>query len=139
MSETENENQPQETPLDQNESLLRLGSLVLYAADLQRTIAFYRQLGLTFVSEQHGSGPLHYSTMPGETLLEIYPASSNALSAQGTIRIGLLVSSIERILKRSLLTPEKPVKNSAYGRYVTLKDPDGRTIELRERPESQNI
>jgi lactoylglutathione lyase len=136
MSKNENEHPSLETPPDQTTTPapLRLGSLVLYTADLQRTIAFYRLFGLTFVPEQHGSGPLHYSTMLGETLLEIYPASSSSPSAEARVRIGLLVVSIENTLKHGGLSPEKPVKPSPYGRFVTLTDPDGRTIELRELP-----
>ena len=136
MSEIGNEHPPQEILLDQNESFLipHLGSLVLYTVDLEKTMTFYRLFGLTFVPEQHGSGPLHYSTMLGETLLEIYPASSNTLSTQNTVRIGLLTTSIESMLKHCTLSPERPIKTSPYGRFVTFKDPDGRTIELRERP-----
>jgi len=72
--------------------------------------------------------------MLGETLLEIYPASSSSSSTEERVRIGLLVVSIENTLKHGGLSPETPVKPSSYGRFITLKDPDGRTIELRELP-----
>jgi hypothetical protein len=75
--------------------------------------------------------------MLGETLLEIYPMPANGSPAETRIRIGLQVLSIESLLKQGSLSPEKPVKTSPYGRFVTFKDPDGRTVELRELPKEQ--
>jgi hypothetical protein len=53
MSENGSEQQSLETPPEQiaPAAFLRLGSLVLYTGDLQRTIAFYRLFGLTFVPD----------------------------------------------------------------------------------------
>lgn len=51
-----------------------LNLLVVYASDLEASRRFYTACGLRFVTEQHGSGPLHYSvTMPSGLVFELYP------------------------------------------------------------------
>ena len=55
-----------------------LSLLVVRSSRLEASLAFYRALGLSFVEEQHGSGPIHYSTRLGDTVLEIYPGESAA-------------------------------------------------------------
>ena len=51
-----------------------LSLLVLRTEDLERSVRFYRTLGLRFAEEQHGNGPVHYACELGETVLELYPA-----------------------------------------------------------------
>lgn len=44
--------------------------LVLYVSDLAESRRFYELLGFTFVREQHGDGPVHYSAeLPGGLIL----------------------------------------------------------------------
>jgi catechol 2,3-dioxygenase-like lactoylglutathione lyase family enzyme len=43
------------------------------AADLEKSLAFYRALGLEFQQEQHGNGPIHYASIMRETVIEIFP------------------------------------------------------------------
>jgi lactoylglutathione lyase len=38
-----------------------LNLIVIRAADLDKSLAFYRALGLEFAQEQHGTGPVHYA------------------------------------------------------------------------------
>jgi hypothetical protein len=38
---------------------------VLKTGNVERLLAFYRALGIGFVEEQHGRGPLHYSASLG--------------------------------------------------------------------------
>ena len=41
-------------------------------------------------AEQHGTGPLHYSSQMGATVLELYPASA----APSSVRLGISVPDV---------------------------------------------
>jgi catechol 2,3-dioxygenase-like lactoylglutathione lyase family enzyme len=101
--------------------------LVLRCRDLERSKQFYMALGLVFIKEQHGSGPLHYSSQLGTTLIELYPATSSTSS----VRLGLAVNDVAAILEsvRSLgfavehePTVERPT--------CVVRDPDDNRVEL---------
>jgi hypothetical protein len=115
-----------------------LSLIVIRSADVEAAIAFYNALGLTFVWEQHGTGPAHYSSQIGEVVLEIYPSSSATMSesaASGDTMLGFRVASLETVLSqlRQLnVEPESPPIDSEWGRWVNVKDPDGRTIQIVE-------
>ena len=47
---------------------------LLRTHDMQAAKTLFEALGLTFVQEQHGSGPVHYACEVGDTVFEIYPA-----------------------------------------------------------------
>jgi catechol-2,3-dioxygenase len=47
---------------------VRLGLIVLRTARLEHCLAFYRIIGLEFVEEQHGKGPIHYAASLGNTV-----------------------------------------------------------------------
>jgi hypothetical protein len=53
-----------------------LALMVLRTSQMETTLAFYRALGFSFVQERHGSGPVHYSTQLGSSVLEIFPSDS---------------------------------------------------------------
>lgn len=118
--------------------MLSISLIVLRTATIESMLAFYRALGLSFVQEQHGSGPIHYSTQVGEITLEIYPAAAGQApdrKAGGAIMVGIQVESVdnritalERIGFKALSAP----KDSAWGRRATILDPDGRLVELTE-------
>jgi hypothetical protein len=54
-----------------------LSLLVLRSSRLEAMRTFYEALGLTFVEEKHGAGPVHYSAQLGSTVLEIYPGETS--------------------------------------------------------------
>ena len=90
--------------------------LVIYTPALQSCREFYSALGIQFVPEQHGQGPLHYAAvMPDGMVLELYPAT--ARRPVSTLRLGLAVAGAE-------LDPPLPA-----GHHV-LRDPDGRVVEV---------
>jgi catechol 2,3-dioxygenase-like lactoylglutathione lyase family enzyme len=47
--------------------------LVLKTRHLDRAKSFYEALGIQFVEEHHGNGPVHYSGQVGVTTIEVYP------------------------------------------------------------------
>jgi catechol 2,3-dioxygenase-like lactoylglutathione lyase family enzyme len=118
------------------ESVLSL--VVIRAREVERALAFYRALGLAFVREQHGTGPVHYACSLGATVIEIYPATTESepgRRAPGATMLGFTVEAIEPVLvsvrglgARVLTEP----KTGSAGRWV-VEDPDGRSVELTER------
>ncbi|MBE9497898.1 MULTISPECIES: VOC family protein [Streptomyces] len=94
----------------------RLALVVVYTGRLEECRAFYAGLGLTFVREQHGTGPVHHAAaLPDGSVLELYPAT--ARRPVSGVRLGFRVRGGE------LTPPLSP------GRH-TVTDPDGRAVEL---------
>ncbi|MBV9850371.1 MAG: VOC family protein [Armatimonadetes bacterium] len=78
-----------------------LGLVVLRAADVDRMLAFYHALGLEFVQERHGNGPIHYSCDLGGTIIEIYPGKSGVAPDRrsgGATMLGFQVVSLDATL-----------------------------------------
>lgn len=87
----------------------------IYTEQLEACRAFYAQLGLHLVREQHGRGPVHYAAELGHGLvLELYPAIS-AEQATGRMRLGLAIPAAVA---------------QQVGARTTLSDPDGRTVAV---------
>jgi lactoylglutathione lyase len=117
---------------------ITLGLLVLRAADIEKSLAFYRAIGLTFTQEQHGSGPVHYSCAVGVMVMEIYPGEPGTApnrKSGGATMIGFNVAALDENLKMLVelgYSPTATPKDSAWGRRASVLDPDGRTVELNE-------
>jgi catechol 2,3-dioxygenase-like lactoylglutathione lyase family enzyme len=93
--------------------------LVLYTDHVEESRRFYTRLGLTFRTEQHGKGPVHYAAvLPDGTVIELYPATERRPAT--STRLGFNVTG-------HAVTP--PMK---AGRHL-LNDPDGRTVEVHAR------
>jgi lactoylglutathione lyase len=118
---------------------LSINLLVLRTAQLEPMLKFYTTLGLKFVEEQHGSGPVHYSTQVDNVVLEIYPGNDGVAPDRkngGATLIGLTVVSLDTVLNELSelgVTSLSPPKTSAWGRRAVVLDPDGRAIELTEQ------
>ncbi|HEX8835095.1 MAG TPA: VOC family protein [Abditibacteriaceae bacterium] len=114
-----------------------LSLIVIRAADMKASLAFYHALGVAFIQEQHGSGPIHYSCDFGGLVLELYPNKTSAVQESGThtTMLGFKVSSIERTLvelSKLGIKPEAEPKESDWGRWVNVTDPGGRTVQINE-------
>ena len=104
--------------------------LVLYTEDIERLRLFYEACGLTMNEEQHDDGPRHYSSvLSSGTVFELYPGAVN----DG--RLGLRVPSLDRALDAMNTGGNrlegKPILRDGM-RYIVVKDPDGRRVELSE-------
>lgn len=112
--------------------------IVLRTTNIEAMLAFYGGLGLTFAQEQHGTGPIHYSTQLGDVTLEIFPAEAGQTldrKAGGATMIGIKVESVDAVIERLNgigIQPLSPPKESVWGQRTTVLDPDGRLIELTE-------
>ena len=113
-----------------------LSLIVLRCVDLDASRTFYTYLGLSFETEQHGDGPVHYSYQQGELVLELYPGKPNSVLARtqaGASMHGFRVESLDVILTSLQTLGTKivhPPSDSPWGRRAVVLDPDGRTIEL---------
>jgi len=111
--------------------IARLKLLVLRCRDLEASRRFYEALGLLLTTEQHGSGPIHYSCQLGDVLLELYPGGT----CTKALRLGIVVPNV----------PAATEAIRAHGGHVVLNqsgaearalvhDPDENTVELSEEP-----
>jgi lactoylglutathione lyase len=112
--------------------------IVLRTSQMEAALAFYKALGLVFTEESHGTGPIHYSTQTGPSVLEIYPGEPSEpinRKAGGATMLGFSVQSLDDILPVLEKLPSKFIsgpKDSAWGRRAVIADPDGRAVELSE-------
>ena len=123
--------------------MTKLNLLVLYTADLQISLAFYKALGLQFVEEQHGSGPIHYACEQDGFVIEIYPGKAgNPVDRKqaGAVMLGFHVadlnSTLETLKALGTVIVTEP-KQSDWGLRAVVQDPDGRSVDLSEPTTSQ--
>lgn len=114
-----------------------LSLIVIRAANMEASLAFYHALGIAFVQEQHGSGPVHYSCDFGGLVLELYPNKASSLqeSNSHTTMLGFKVPSLDSTLAELLklgVEPKSAPKESEWGRWVNVTDPSGRTVQINE-------
>jgi predicted enzyme related to lactoylglutathione lyase len=112
-----------------------LALVVLKTHQIESVLAFYRTLGVEFVEERHGKGPLHYAGQVGQTVFEIYPAKENE-SVDAATRLGFHVVQLTQtfeLLRSSGAPIISEPKLSEWGTRAVLRDPDGRAVELLAR------
>jgi len=102
--------------------------VVIRSRDLAASREFYESIGLRFQTEQHESGPLHYSCKLGDTVVELYPHGSRGTAG---LRLGFAVDSLPTALARIAALGGSIVSSSADAAVVD--DPDGHRIELAQR------
>ncbi|HLQ43762.1 MAG TPA: VOC family protein [Planctomycetaceae bacterium] len=111
-----------------------LNLVVVYSKNLEAARDFYASLGLSFQSEQHGTGPQHYAATLGAAVFEIYPSRNG--ERNGELRIGFQVESVDgvvqRLRERQITILSEP-RDSAWGRRAVVEDPDGNRVELTQR------
>jgi len=91
---------------------------------------FYTALGIDFVEERHGEGPVHYAARVGATTLELYPLPGDAGTTDGSTRLGFAVPNLETVLRSLEEAVVSPVMETPWGRRAVVRDPDGRAVEL---------
>lgn len=113
-------------------SIPQLNLLVLRSLDLNRTCDFYSLLGLQFLQEQHGQGPIHMASESAGLVIEIYPAQTVA-QVDSTTRLGFHIGDVAAVVASvrdyGCEIPSEPRK-SQWGLRAVVKDPDGRMVEL---------
>ena len=141
-----------------------VGALVLFTARLDACVAFYRALGLPLAGERHGSGPMHHTCDLGGTHFALFeadasdgaaaidapePATQHAAQSactrapehrsSGSQFFGLSVRDLAAVAARVRqlgVTIRQEPTQYPWGRRMLVDDPDGRVVELFERPSS---
>jgi len=119
-------------------SKARLNLLVLRSKNVAAALEFYRAVGLAFVEEQHGSGPIHYSCELGGMVVEIYPGSDGAAPDRkvgGATTMGFSIKALDSTmatLEALKVEVVSGAKEGPWGRRAVVLDPDGRAIDLTE-------
>lgn len=107
---------------------IKLNLLVLKTHHLDRLKEFYSALGVSFVEERHGDGPLHLAARVGEVVIELYPLQNG--EADSTTRLGFAVPDLDAVLERLGAAVVSGPAMTAWGRRAVVKDPDGRKVEV---------
>jgi predicted enzyme related to lactoylglutathione lyase len=120
--------------------MVEVASLVVFAADLDKTAAFYRAVGLDLELEDHGSGPVHFAAEVDSVHFAVYPADSAgrapARRAAGGSFPGFYVESLDDTTTAlvDLGTPFlQQHQDMPWGCRVVVTDPDGRPVEVNQR------
>lgn len=116
-----------------------LNLVVVYSLDMDAARDFYRLLGMSFVSEQHGSGPRHYAATMGDMVFELYPRRDEIGAT--SLRLGFRVPSVDPLVEQLQgrgIRVVSPPKDSPWGRRAVVEDPDGNRIELAEARATKN-
>jgi lactoylglutathione lyase len=125
-------------PEVENVSEISLSLLVLRTTRGVACLEFYRSLGLAFVEEKHGRGPVHYSSSSNGIVIEIYPQTQNCLTelgAERTVRLGFTVESLVATLQSLETVGARVLRSPAltrWGQVAVALDPDGREVEINE-------
>lgn len=113
-----------------------LSLIVLRTAEISKSLVFYRTIGLEFIEEQHGKGPVHYVCEMGSMVIEIFPGQPGTAPDRknaGATMLGFRVERLDDILEtlrtaRSVIITEP--QTSTWGYRAVVQDPDGRAVEL---------
>lgn len=114
--------------------------LVLRSRDCERTVRFYREIGLVFLQHRHGSGPLHYASESAGFVFEIYPLGT--ASPTTSVRFGFSVDDVDSLVEPVVELGGTLVSgpaDSPWGRRAVVTDPDGHTVELLTPPDRDRI
>ena len=116
---------------------IALSLLVIKTHQRDKHKDFYSTLGLEFVEEQHGSGPLHYAAKLSHGVFEIYPLPDEAESDSST-RVGFnvldLATTLTTLHNAGFCEPKSP-KQTPWGLRAVVHDPDGHAVELYQSPD----
>ncbi len=122
----------------------RLGALVLFAANLERSVEFYRAIGidLHLDDHDHAAAPAHYAADLGGCHFAVFPAAqpgrSPAFRTAGGDFPGFAVADVRRTVEALRgLGAEVTQEPSPYpwGVRAVVTDPDGRPVEIYTPPD----
>jgi lactoylglutathione lyase len=127
--------------------MTEIASVVLFAEQPERTIDFYRTIGVDLHDEDHGDGLVHAATDVGDVHFAVFPSpvrSGPALGwrSSGSTFVGFYVSSLDqtvaslsalgaRVLEEHQVRP--------WGCRMIFEDPDGRAVEINQREHCEDV
>lgn len=117
-----------------------VGALILFTERLEAAVEFYKAIGVPLEREQHEGGALHYACDLGPTHFAVFessPGETPEFRSGGSSFPGLTVNSLEVALEAAKSVSAEVVQEPTeypWGWRALVKDPDGRVIELFQRP-----
>ena len=111
-----------------------LNLLVLRCKDIDRAKSFYELFGMAFVEEQHGNGPIHFSsTDDAGVFAELYPTEGTAPDQTGLGFVTGEIEGLHTLLRRNQFAP-RDIRDTELGNGMfVVRDPDGRRVEVKAR------
>lgn len=107
--------------------------LVVRTQQVEAMRDFYAGLGIEFIEEQHGNGPVHFAGRIGDAIFEIYPLSVDGAPADTTTRLGFRVDNLPSVIaamrSAGASIVAEPMRTE-WGLRAVVRDPDGRAVEL---------
>jgi len=112
--------------------MMELSLIILYAHDVERSLAFYRdQLGLE-VREQHGLDWVEVAT--GGTTVALHKFDGNALGEQQRTELFFAVDDVDQayttLRSNGVAFVEAPADQNFGFRTAACLDPDGNRVTL---------
>ena len=123
--------------------LTHVDAVVLHAADLHATVAFYRALGLPLDDEEHDEGPLHIACDIGWeqsahfAIFEGEPGAAPPFKTAGSTMLGFSAEILDEAwaaAQAARLQVVMEPHDVPWGRRFVLQDPDGRRVEINAAP-----
>lgn len=104
---------------------------IIYTRDLAGSIAFYEALGFQVTARDRAFGWVELRL--GSSLLAIHAAASEDDAAPPIVLSFDSPGALEQVaarLEASGVALEQPITDVAYGRTMSVRDPDGRQVEI---------
>jgi lactoylglutathione lyase len=122
-----------------------VSSVVMFSTRPDRTIAFYRSIGVNLADEDHGDGRVHAAADLGPVHLAVFRASEGGVApgrrAGGSTFVGFYVDSLDQAVA-ALAAMSAPLlsghETQDWGCRVVVEDPDGRAVEINQRAHCLN-
>lgn len=115
----------------------RINLVYLYVRDVERSIAFYRDvLGLPIVRDEHDP---HWAEakLPGGVRFALHAAGAGTQpQTPGTVRVDFEVANLDAAVERLRAAGVRvgEVEREPWGAVAEVVDPDGYTIDVFEPP-----
>ena len=106
---------------------MKISLIDIRCFNIEDSKIFYEKLGLSFVQEQHGNGPIHYSCEHDDCVFELYP--NNGEMPKDNNRLGFKVLNMENVMKNLNVSGSYELDGKIINIVI---DPDGRKIEISE-------
>jgi lactoylglutathione lyase len=123
------------------EAVAEVASIVLFSDQPDRTVGFYRAIGLELAGEDHGDGLVHSAAEVGSVHFAVFSASdgdngTHGWRSSGSTFVGFYVESLNAAVE-ALRTLGSRVLEAhqvrPWGCRVVVEDPDGRAVEINQR------
>lgn len=117
------------------------GAIVMSTGRPDEMLDFYRALGVPLQMEHHGDGVLHWAADIGDLHVAVFPVfgegDAPGYRQAGNTFVGFVVDSVDAavaaVFDLGAAVIQQPTE-MPWGRRAVVVDPDGRPVEIFERP-----